>query len=129
LVARLKEYKFLNDAAYATDYARLRQENEKFGKRRVQKELIRKGVHSNVISQTLDAAYEGVGEEDLARRHLARKRVQPPKTDKDTARVMRLLVRAGFSTGAIYKVLRNWQVSDEALASLESEEPETPESE
>ena len=129
VVARLKEYKFLNDAAYATDYTRLRQENEKFGKRRVQQELYRKGVHPDLISKTLDTAYEGVSEEDLARRHLARKRVQSPKTEKETARVMRLLIRAGFSTGAIYKVLRNWQVSDEALAGLDSEEgPEEPES-
>src|ERR1700731_4930794 len=35
VVARLKEYKFLNDASFAADYTRLRQENDKLGRRRV----------------------------------------------------------------------------------------------
>jgi regulatory protein len=32
---------------------------------------------------------------------------------------MRRLVTAGFSTGVIYKILRQWDVPDEALAALE----------
>ncbi len=35
VVKRLKEYGFLNDAAYAETYARLRQQNDKLGARRV----------------------------------------------------------------------------------------------
>src|SRR5450432_4303095 len=75
VVARLVEYKFLDDTAFAAEYTRLRQENEKFGKRRVQQELQHKGVASELIASTLDEAYEHVAEEDLARLHLARKRV------------------------------------------------------
>jgi regulatory protein len=33
---------------------------------------------------------------------------------------MRRLVAAGFSTGVIYKILRQWDVPEEALAALES---------
>jgi regulatory protein len=33
---------------------------------------------------------------------------------------MRRLVAAGFSTGVIYKILRQWDVSDEALAALDN---------
>jgi regulatory protein len=120
VVARLKEYKFLNDSAYAADYTRMRQENEKFGKRRVQQELYRKGVHPDVIGKTLDTAYENVGEEDLARRHLERKRIPQPTNDKEAARVMRQLVRAGFSPGVIFKILKNWQIDEAALAGLEA---------
>ena len=120
VVARLKEYKFLNDSAYAADYTRMRQENEKFGKRRVQQELYRKGVHPDVIGKTLDTAYENVGEEDLARRHLERKRIHQPTNDKEAARVMRQLVRAGFSPGVIFKILKNWQIDEEALAALDA---------
>ena len=120
VVARLKEYKFLNDTAYATDYTRLRQENEKFGKRRVRQELIQKGVHADVIAKTVDAAYEDVSEEELARKHLLRKRVKKPASEKETARVMRMLMRAGFSTGAIVKVLKNWDVHEDALSALET---------
>jgi regulatory protein len=39
VVARLKEHGYLNDAAFAETYARLRQQNEKFGVRRVRQDL------------------------------------------------------------------------------------------
>jgi regulatory protein len=121
VIARLKEYKFLDDAAFATDFTRLRQENEKFGKRRVQQELARKGVNSELISTTLTTAYEDISEEDLARRHLTRKRVKQPTNEKEAARVMRLLIRAGFSPPVIYKILKTWAVDEESLATLDSE--------
>jgi regulatory protein len=33
---------------------------------------------------------------------------------------MRRLVAAGFSTGVIYKILRQWEVPDEALSALDN---------
>ena len=33
---------------------------------------------------------------------------------------MRRLVAAGFSTGIIYKILRQWNVPDESLAALDN---------
>jgi regulatory protein len=120
VVARLKALRYLNDTNFAADYTRIRQENASLGKRRVQQDLIQKGVHADVIARTLETAYENVNEEELARKHLARKRVRQPSNEKETARVMRLLVRAGFSTGVIFKILKNWQVDDETLSTLES---------
>jgi regulatory protein len=120
VIARLKERRYLNDTNFAADYTRLRQENSSFGKRRVRQDLIQKGVHGDIITRTLDTAYENVNEEELARRHLERKRIRKPANEKETARIMRLLVRAGFSTGVIFKILKNWQVDDETLAALES---------
>ena len=122
VLARLKEYGYLNDADYAANYAKLRQENASFSKRRVRQDLAVKGVHAEVIAATLDAAYEDVNEEELARRHLERKGVKKPANEKEAARVMRMLVRAGFSTGVIFSILKNWNVPDEALAGLESVE-------
>lgn len=120
VVARLVEYKFLDDTAYAADFTRLRQENEKFGKRRVQQELQHKGVASELISTTLDKAYANVAEEDLARLHIARKRLKPPTDANGANRIVRQLMRAGFSTGVVFKILKNWELGDEALAGLES---------
>jgi regulatory protein len=117
---RLKEYGYLNDADYAANYTRLRQENASFGKRRVRQDLAVKGVHSEIIASTLDAAYENVNEEALARRHLERKGVKQPTNDKEAARVMRMLIRAGFSTGVIYAILKRWNVSEDTLIALES---------
>ncbi|MGC2163888.1 MAG: regulatory protein RecX [Silvibacterium sp.] len=122
VLARLKEYDYLNDADYAATYAKLRQENAHFGKRRVRQDLTVKGVHAEVIAATLDAAYENVNEEALARRHLERKGVKKPANEKEAARVMRMLMRAGFSTGVIFSILKNWDVADETLAGLESVE-------
>lgn len=124
VVARLKEQRYLDDSGYAQDYARLRQENSSFGRRRVQQDLMRKGVHAEVIAKTLDTAYEDVREEDLARRHLERKRVRKPSTDKDAARVARMLMRAGFSSGTIFRVLKKWDVGEDALLAIEAAEPE-----
>jgi regulatory protein len=129
VVARLQEQKYLSDARYAADYTRMRQENEKFGKRRVQQDLIRHGVEKGLVVKTLDTAYEDVNEAELARRFIARKRLKQPANEKETARAMRMLVRAGFSTGTVFKVLRAWHVDDEALAALEhlSDENDEPE--
>jgi len=120
VLARLKEYGYLNDADYAANYAKLRQENASLGKRRVKQDLTVKGVHAKVIAATLDAAYEGVNEEGLARRHLGRKGVKKPANEKESARVMRMLVRAGFSTRVIYAILKKWDVPEAELAGLES---------
>jgi regulatory protein len=83
---------------------------------------MRKGVHAEVIGKTLAAAYEDVNEEELARRHLERKRVKKPVDEKQAARVMRMLVRGGFSTGVIFRILKRWNVSEGALEGLESVE-------
>lgn len=120
VIARLKDHGYLNDADYAANYARLRQENASFGKRRVRQDLAVKGVQAEVISSTLDAAYEDVNEEALARRHLERKGVKQPTNQKDAARVMRMLIRAGFSTGTVYSILKQWNIPEDTLASLES---------
>jgi regulatory protein len=120
VLKRLAENGYLNDAAFAETYTRLRKENEKFGQRRVQQDLRHKGVPTNLIATTLDAAYAQTNEEALARLHLERKRMRKPQNDKETARVMRRLVAAGFSTTVIYKILRQWNVPDESLAALDN---------
>ena len=121
-LARLREHGYLDDAAFAETYARLRQENEKLGQRRVRQDLQQKGVHSDLIAETLDARYGQTNEEALAREHLERKRIRKPETPQETARVMRRLVAAGFSTAVIYKILRQWDVPEDALAALEGVE-------
>jgi regulatory protein len=127
VIARLKEQRYLDDASFAETYARLRQTNEKFGQRRVRQDLRQKGVAVNLVEQTVEASYGQTNEEALARAHLERKRIAKPTNEKEAARVMRRLVTAGFSTGTIYKILRQWNVPDESLAALESlaEEPDS----
>lgn len=120
VVKRLKEYGYLNDQSFAETYARLRQENEKLGARRVRQDLRQKGVGAELIEETVAARYDGTSEEALARAHLERKRIKKPENERETARVMRRLVAAGFSTGVIYKILRQWEVPEESLMALEN---------
>ncbi len=124
VLTRLREHGYLDDAAFAETYARLRQENEKLGERRVRQDLQQKGVGSELIAETLETRYGQTNEEALAREHLERKRLRKPENPKETARVMRRLVAAGFSTSVIYKILRQWDVPDEALAALDNLEEE-----
>ena len=120
VLARLKEHGYLNDQSFAETYARLRQENEKLGQRNVRQKLQQKGVAAPIINETLEARYAATDEETLARQHLERKRIRKPENEKETARVMRRLVAAGFSTGVIYKILRQWEIPDESLAALDN---------
>src|SRR6185312_14687196 len=83
VLVRLREHGYLNDAAFAETFARLRQENEKFGVRRVRQDLQRKGVHTELIEQTLDSRYGETNEEALARQHLERKRIKKPENEKE----------------------------------------------
>jgi regulatory protein len=121
VVERLKQQRYLNDTQYATIYSRYRQENERFGRMRVVQDLKIKGVHPDVIEKTVGESYSGVNEEELARKFLAKKRTKKPKDQKETARVFRLLVRAGFSSRAIIKVLKSWDVEEETLTAMEQE--------
>jgi regulatory protein len=127
VIARLKEYGYLDDTSFADTYTRLRQENEKLGQRRVRQSLGQKGVATAIVNEVVEARYGQVDEEALARQHLERKRIRKPENDKETARVMRRLVTAGFSTGVIYKILRQWDIPDETLAALENLEESAPE--
>src|SRR5580658_9908631 len=81
VIARLKEYGYLNDASFAETYARLRQENEKLGQRRVKQDLKQKGIQDALIGETLEVRYGHTNEEALAREHLERKRIRKPENE------------------------------------------------
>ena len=141
VVIKLKEQRYLNDTQYAALYSASRKDGRKLGRQRVATELKARGVHGDIIEKTMEEAYAGEDEEQLARQFLARKRIQPPQRpavnraaprdqamaarkqfDKESARVFRLLARAGFRTGTIINVLKKWKVEDEVLSALEEEQ-------
>jgi regulatory protein len=121
VIDRLKELNYLSDTRFAEDYTRVRKENEKFGRRRVQQDLVQKGVGKELVASTLDTAYENVDEVVLARQYIARKRMKQPSganAQKETVRAMNRLMRAGFSSNVIFKVLRAWDVPAEAIDAM-----------
>ncbi len=123
VMAKLKELGYLSDERFAADYTRLRQENEKFGRRRVQQGLMQKGVASATVNEAVGKAYDEVDETALARAYVERKRMRKPENEKETARAMRRLMAAGFSSKAIWAVLRGWgaKVEETEIVSPEDE--------
>lgn len=123
IIRRLKDHGYLNDAQYAAAFSSLRRDNEKFGRRRVITDLKIKGVHGDVIDKAIATAYDDVNEEKQAREYLHRKRLQKPKDQKQAARIFRQLTRAGFASRTIFTILKKWDVDEEMLTALETEEP------
>jgi len=121
VIRHLKDQGYLNDSQYAASYSSLRRDNQKFGRLRVITELKTRGVHGSVIEKAIETAYEGVKEDQQVREYLRKKRLQKPKDQKQAARVFRQLARAGFSTKAIFSILKKWDVDDETLTALEGE--------
>ncbi len=114
VIARLVDLKYLSDTRFAADYTRLRKENEKFGKRRVQQDLAQRGIGKELIASTIATAYEDVDEVALARAYCEKKRIKEPSgidQKKQTVRIMNRLLRAGFSSNSIFKLLRSWDVA------------------
>jgi regulatory protein len=119
---RLKDQGYLNDAKYAAAYSGFRRDNEKFGRRRVSTELKMKGVVGEVLDKAIDTAYAEIDEEKQAREYLRRKRLQQPGDKKQAARIFRQLMRAGFAPKTIFKILRKWNVDEDVLEVLESQQ-------
>jgi regulatory protein len=121
VLLKLKSLGYVSDERFAADFTRLRKENDKFGQRRVQQGLMQKGIANELVTETLSAAYEDVDEVALARQYIERKRMSPPSSpdrdvrQKETARAMRRLIAAGFSTKTIWKVLRSWDAELEEV--------------
>jgi len=63
-----------------------------------------------------------VNEEKLAREFLKRKRLKKPADNRETAKIFRTLMRAGFSSRTSIQILKNWDVDDEVLSALQDEE-------
>jgi regulatory protein len=128
VLIKLKDLGYLSDERFAADFTRMRQENDKFGRRRVQQGLMQKGIAAPVATAALGTAYDDVDEVALCRAYVERKRLKQPAGDrvqkqKETAKVMRRLLAAGFSSRAVWKVLRAWGADVEEV-DVEVEEGE-----
>ncbi len=109
VILRLKQQKYLNDTEYAERYALSRKENKKFGRRRVEIDLIHKGIVSQIIHPVVDSVYQEGDEKKQIRAFLGKKKIQAPTSQKETGKIFRALTRAGFQSSAIFSVLKEIQ--------------------
>ena len=127
VLRRLKESGYLNDQRYAEGFAASRLANDRFGKTRVIQDLRQRRVAPAMAERTVNKLYEDVNEERLIEEWVRRKyrladRESLFREDKDLAAAYRRLLRAGFRTGDIVKVLKRFSRNPDLLDALEPPE-------
>lgn len=124
VLARLREYGFLNDERFAQIYAASRLENNRQGRMRVERDLRSHLVAPKLANKTVTAIYDEVDEPALLREHIARRLRHrgPPKDRKGAASLYRHLLGAGFSPAHIIPELRRLSKGDTAWLDAEPEE-------
>lgn len=98
VIARLREYGYLDDAKFAQSYASLRLRERPIGRRRLQRDLWLKKVDKQTAEAALDDVFESTPEEDLIDRAIA-KRIRlrgKPKTREEAKKLLDHLLRQGF---------------------------------
>jgi len=107
-VAHLDELGYLDDEAYARDYARNRFANKKYGPVRIRRELIERGIPRSVAEMAVEDLFADRDPEAAARDH-AQKRWERLRDEDDPRRrkqkMYRYLRRRGFTSDTIYSVL------------------------
>jgi regulatory protein len=124
VLGRLKDYGYLNDQRFAEGFASARLANEKFGKTRVIQDLRQRRVAPLLAEKTVQKVYRDVDESALIEDWIRRKyrtaqREGLFQEDKDLAAAYRRLLRAGFRTGEIVRVLKRFVKNPELLDNLE----------
>lgn len=108
VMARLKENGQIDDARYATQFARQRTELRKQGKFRVARDLRSRGVPDKLIEAALQEAAENTDEAAMVRQRIERKlkSLRGEIDEKKTAALYRSLLRAGFSSDVVRQELK-----------------------
>jgi len=127
VLARLRDSRYLDDHLFAEGYATARLANERFGKTRVLQDLRHRRVAPALAEKTVQAVYQDVDESALIEEWIRRKYRTTPRErlfqeEKDLASAYRRLLRAGFRTGEIVRVLKKFAANPELLDNFEPPE-------
>ena len=129
VLARLKDLGYLDDRRYAEGFASARLANEKLGRTRVIQDLRQHRVAPSLAERTVQKVYQDVDEEALIESLIRRKyrlaaREGLFREDKDLAAAYRRLLRAGFRSGEIIRVLKRFARNPDLLDAFEPPEEE-----
>ena len=108
VIRRLHDAGYLNDQRFAESFASWRKDNQRLGRRRVERDLRARRVAPKLAESAVARAYEDTDEVAMLREHIARRvrRSGPPKDRRAMASLYRHLVVAGFSPSQIFPELR-----------------------
>lgn len=98
VIARLREYGYLDDERYALTYASSKVRQQAVGRRRLEQSLARKKVERSVADEALDQVFAETSEADLIDRAIE-KRVRlrgRPTTRAEAKNLFDHLLRQGF---------------------------------
>jgi regulatory protein len=106
-IAYVESFHYIDDERYARSYVHFHQEGK--SKRRIQQDLMQKGIDREVIALVLEEEYE-TSEADMIRDLLRKKHYDPESADaKEKSKMYRFLAGRGFSSGDISRVLRGYE--------------------
>ena len=119
VIARLRDYGYLDDARFAHSYAALRVQQRPIGRQRLQRDLWMKKVNKATVDEALDLVFATTPEEELIDRAIA-KRIRlrgKPRTRLEAKKLFDHLLRQGFNYELVSDKVR-------ALSKLEADETE-----
>ena len=131
VLARLKEYGYLDDRKFAANYAAVRLERQGFGRARVLRDLQQRKVARQVAETAVRETFRETNEAELVEEFLRRKYRRETLREflaepRNLASAYRRLRVAGFSSGAVLSVLKRHAREAELLESLETDDHENP---
>lgn len=107
-MGKLAEHKLLDDFNFSANYASYRLKEGCLGPARIRSELLERGVVAETIDRALELATQETSEEEAATgsvRNFLRKRYGP-MGPKQYRQLINHLLRSGFSSVVIHRVLR-----------------------
>ena len=117
VIARLREYGYLDDQRFAFSYASSKVKQRPIGRRRLQRDLKLKQVENDVADEALELVYAETPEEQLIDRAIE-KRIRlrgRPRTRADAKSLFDHLLRQGFEFELISEKVRSaTQYDDES---------------
>ena len=114
VIARLKEYGYLDDERYALSYASLKVKQRPIGRRRLQQDLKMKQVPGAVADAALNLVYAETSEAELIDRAIE-KRIRlrgQPKTRLEAKSLFDHLLRQGFAFELVSEKVRRIAKTD-----------------
>ena len=109
VIARLREYGYLDDERYAFTYASSRVKQRPIGRRRLERDLKFKQIENDVAAEALELVYTETPEEQLIDRAIE-KRIRLRGRPKDRAEAKKLfdhLLRQGFAFELVSEKVRS----------------------
>jgi regulatory protein len=98
VIARLREYGYLDDEKFAVGYASSKVRQQPIGRRRLEQSLARKKVERAVADEALDQVFAETSEEELINRAIEKRtRLRgKPQTRAEAKSLFDYLLRQGF---------------------------------